>query len=161
MKKLEIALSTQFSKVANKMIAGESCELTVILFHKDCYRVATSKSIKILSEASCYLRNTDAIAYGLIFPGSSQKDDGVESSCVTTAIVRRDDQAFVQYYDYKDTEKGVVFEDGEVIIIDAPFLHLFDNPLDCDGDDVKAGVDLIMEEPLIPYSEFVISRVGI
>lgn len=161
MKKLEIAMASELSRVTHSMLAGDSAKLTALLFHKDGYRILTSKSAKLINTIGVYLRSTDAISYGLIFPGSSEEEDGASSDCLVTAIVNRNGTASVHLTDYVDTDDGVVFDEQRKVIIDAPFLYLFDSDKSSESPDATDKVKEALQDKLHDYNDFIVASIGL
>ncbi len=163
MKSIHIAVENELAQLSNQLLSNQTLPLTLMLFHEKGYRKIATKDLSAMTLARAYLNEADATAYAtayaVIFDGSYEDPVQGASDCLTCAIVTRDGNARVDHTPYRRRSGTIDFEERRQVILDAPFLHLFD-PLDESRYDMAMIHDLldeVCESGLSEYSDFIIA----
>lgn len=154
----EYAAQEQINQYGLMLMEGKKIPLTVILFHEDGYRVVSMASANLMVLSQKYLEITGASAYAFLFDGKYEnpKHPGI-TDCVTCAIITRSGQAKVICTPYKVNKGEIDIQESGLVMVDGPFMHLFD-PLDVKGYDMERIMKLLDEHfysaEMRPYKDY-------
>jgi hypothetical protein len=159
MKSIHIAVENELSQLTNQLIDKKFLPLTIMLFHEDGYRKIASRDMSAMTLAKAYLNQTDAHAYAVMFDGSYEDPIDGAKDCLICAVVTEEGNARVEHTPYSRNGGLIEFHDKRLALIEAPYLHLFNqfDPSKYNMAMIKELLEEIYEAPVTEYSDFIVA----